>query len=139
MIHHHKIHKGMRNILLGASILGLSACTSGIIGTASYDREGKHEMSSSMQNPILGMRVEIDDIITTRVNGFLLANIKFRSKWSFSQDIKYRVHWFDAEGIEIDPERPNWNNIVLTGKAEKTIKVTSPNDKAIELKVFVRD
>lgn len=122
-----------------AGLVVLSACSSGIIGNASYTADGKHEMSTSIQNPILGMRIEINDIITARTNEFLVADIRFKNKWGFSQDFKYRIHWYDVDGMEIKPDNPSWANIVLTGKSERTVKVTSPTTSATHLKVFVRD
>ncbi len=130
--------KTTKGLFLAAGILSLSACTSGIVGQASYI-DGRHEMNSNTQNPILGMRVAMDDIKTTRVNDLLVANVQLRNKWSFTQDVKYRVHWFDAEGIEIEPERAVWNEIILTGKSERTVKLTAPTSAAVKTKVTVRD
>lgn len=124
--------------LLLVLLSSIIACTSGITGQASYIGS-RHEMSSETQNPIVGMRIALDDIKTTRVNDLLVANIQMRNKWSFSQDIKYRVHWFDEQGIEVEPERAVWNSIVLTGKSSRTVKVTAPDSSAVELKVSIRD
>ena len=122
--------KIIKPFIIAAGILSLSACTSGIVGHASYI-DGRHEMNSSTQNPILGMRIAMDDIKTTRVNDLLVANVQLRNKWSFTQDVKYRVHWFDSEGIEIEPERAVWNELILTGKSERTVKLTAPNSAAV--------
>jgi uncharacterized protein YcfL len=127
-----------KTLCLVGTILFVSACTSGITGNASYI-DGRHEMSSRTDNAIVGMRVSIDDIKTSRVNDLMIANVQLRSKWTFTQDIKYRVHWFDKEGTEIEPERAVWNEVVLTGKSERTVKLTAPNSDAVELKVTVRD
>ena len=131
--------KSFQYLLLLTFAFGFSACTSGITGTASYDEQGRYEMETSVQNPILGARLSVDDIKTSRVNDLLVANIQFRSKWSFSQEIKYRVHWFDQEGMEVYPERANWNSVELTGKSERSVQVTAPNSAVTSLKVYVRN
>lgn len=128
----------LKSILLIATLSFLSACSAGIVGNASYI-DGRHEMESNSQNPILGMRVAMDDIKTTRVNDLLVANVQLRNKWSFTQSVKYRVHWFDIEGIEFEPERSVWNEIKLTGKSERTIKLTAPHSSVVKTQVTVRD
>jgi uncharacterized protein YcfL len=121
-----------------ASIAILASCTSGITGQASYIGN-QHEMSTETQNFVVGMRIALDDIKTTRVNDFLVANLQLRNKWPFSQDVQYRAHWFDETGIEIEPERAVWNKVILTGKSERTVKLTAPTTKAVEIKVTIRD
>lgn len=129
--------KPFQYLLLLMLTLGFTACTSGITGTASYDEQGRYEMET--QNPVLGSRLAIDDIKTSRINDLLVANIQFRSKWPFTQEIKYRVHWFNKEGIESFPERASWTSLELTGNSERTIKVTAPATDVTSLKVYVRN
>jgi uncharacterized protein YcfL len=133
------LNKTFQFLLLLTVTLGFTACTSGLTGTASYDDQGRYEMETTTQNAVLGSRLSIDDIKTSRVNDLMVANIQFRSKWSFSQEIKYRVHWFDQEGIEVFPERASWDSLVLTGKSERTVKVTAPSSVVTKLKVYVRN
>lgn len=128
----------LKSVFLLTTVFLVSACTSGITGEASYIGT-RHEMNSSTQNPVLGMRIALDDIKTTRVNDLLQANIQLRNKWPFSQDVQYRIHWFDEQGMELEPERVVWNKIILTGKSERSIKVTAPTSKAVEVRVTIRD
>lgn len=128
----------IKSVFILAAVLLVSACTSGITGEASYIGT-RHEMNSTTQNPILGMRISLDDIKTTRVNDLLQANIQMRNRWPFSQDVQYRIHWFDEQGIEIEPERAVWNKVILTGKSERSIKVSAPTEKAVEVRVSIRD
>lgn len=125
-------------LLAFTGILFLTSCTSGIVGQASYIG-GQHEMSSETQNFIIGMRIAMDDIKTTRVNDFLVANVVLRNKWPFSQDIQYRANWFDESGLEVEPERAVWNKLVLTGKSERTVKLTAPTTTAVKVTITVRD
>lgn len=128
----------IKTLLLLSSMYLLAACTSGITGQASYVN-GRHEMSSDTQNFIVGMRIALDDIKTTRVNNLLVANVQLRNKWSFTQDIHYRAHWFDEQGIEVEPERAVWNKLILTGKSERTVKLTAPTEQVTEIKITIRD
>lgn len=130
--------KLIKPLLLTASISAISACTSGILGEASYI-DGRHEMNSQTQNFVVGMRISMDDIKTTRVNDLMVANVQLRNKWPFTQDINYRVHWLDRMDIEIEPERAVWNQLILTGKSERTIKLTAPTPDAVQVKITVRD
>jgi|GEM_PF-6829431 len=130
--------KYAKYLTLAAVVTFTSACSSGIVGNASYI-DGRHEMYSNSNNALLGMRLSMDDIKTTRINDFLVINVQLRSKWPWTQDVKYRVHWFDLQGIEVEPERPAWNKIILTGKSEKTIKLTAPSSNVVRAKITVRD
>lgn len=130
--------KLIKPLLLTVSISAISACTSGILGEASYI-DGRHEMNSQTQNFVVGMRISMDDIKTTRVNDLMVANVQLRNKWPFTQDINYRVHWLDRMDIEIEPERAVWNQLILTGKSERTIKLTAPTPDAVQVKITVRD
>lgn len=130
--------KLIKLLLLAASLSAISACTSGILGQASYI-DGRHEMNSQTENFVVGMRIAMDDIKTTRVNDLMVANVQLRNKWPFTQDINYRVSWFDKDNIEIEPERAVWNKLILTGKSERTIKLAAPTPDAVQVKVTVRD
>lgn len=130
--------KFFRTLSLATALLILASCTSGIVGQASYIGS-QHEMSSETQNFIIGMRIAMDDIKTTRENDFMVANMVLRNKWPFSQDVQYRASWFDASGLEIEPERAVWNKLVLTGKSERTVKLTAPTTSAVKVTITVRD
>ncbi len=130
--------KSLRNLSLATGLLILTSCTSGIVGQASYVGS-QHEMSSETQNFIIGMRIAMDDIKTTRENDFLVANMVLRNKWPFSQDVQYRASWFDENGVEIEPERAVWNKLILTGKSERTVKLTAPTTTAVKVTITVRD
>ena len=134
----HTYWQGFKILCLAGALLFANACTSGITGNATYI-DGRHEMSSKTNNAIVGMRIALDDIKTSRINDLMVANILLRNKWSFTQDVKVRAHWLDKDGIEIEPERAVWKEIVLTGKSDRTIKLTAPNSNAVEIKVSVRD
>ena len=125
-------------LAIASGMLILTSCTSGIVGQASYIGS-QHEMSSETQNFIIGMRFSMDDIKTTRVNDFMVANVILRNKWPFSQDIQYRASWFDESGLEIEPERAVWNKLVLTGKSERTVQLTAPTTTAVKVTITVRD
>ena len=127
-----------KTLSLASVLFVLASCTSGIVGQASYIGS-QHEMSSETQNFIIGMRIAMDDIKTTRVNDFLVANMVLRNKWPFSQDVQYRASWFDESGLEIEPERAVWNKLVLTGKSERTVKLTAPTTTAVKVTITVRD
>lgn len=130
--------KLIKPILLATSLSAISACTSGILGEASYV-DGRHEMNSQTQNFVVGMRIAMDDIKTTRVNDLMVANVQLRNKWPFTQDITYRANWFDKDNIEIEPERAVWNKLILTGKTERTVKLTAPTPEAVHVEITVRD
>ena len=51
--------------------------------------------------------------------------------------LRYRVVWFDKEGIEVKSISENWREFPVYKNADFTIHVVAPNEKAVKYRLFI--
>jgi uncharacterized protein YcfL len=128
-----------------AALAGACGCatkTSGIEGgqTIIETPEGDWQTSNYVivNNPKVARGIQIVDLRSEFVGDLLKANITLVSKSSGTLKAQYKFAWFNAQGMEIDPEAGPWEPMILYGNESKTLQAVAPNPSAREFKIKIR-
>ena len=125
-------------------MISLSGCssTSGIEGSSVVmdDSSGniQHSEYVIVNNPKVARGLQIVDLVSKFVGDMLMANITLVSKYSDTEQYQYKFSWFDADGLELDPETNVWIPFIMYGNETKTIQGVSPNPSARQFKINLR-
>lgn len=128
---------------LVAMAAGLSGCasTAGIEGSAEGpgpSGSGQYSSYVVVNNPKMARGIQIVDLETGYAGDLMKANVTLVSKYSDTQNFKYKFSWFDADGVEIDADSTPWIPMVLYGNESKTIQGVAPNPTAKKFKIKLR-
>jgi uncharacterized protein YcfL len=121
-----------------ASLSGLTGCknTSGTIVNTD------HLTGSSMiitENARLAHRVLVTDTTYDEVNGFKRVHITLTSDRNKRLRVDYRICWFDANGVELDPQTKPYRNLILEGRDAVTVTGVANSPAAVSSKLRVRE
>jgi uncharacterized protein YcfL len=124
--------------VLAAGLGSLTGCknTSGTI--VSTD----HLSGSSMiieENARLAHRVNVLNTVYDEVNGLKRVHITLASDRNKRLRVDYRICWFDANGMEIDPQTKPYRNLILEGRDSVTVTGVANSPAAVSSKLRVRE
>lgn len=129
---------------LGGSLLW-SGCraTSGIEGSAQVMPASKTDVALSkyvsVNNAGLARSLQIVDMkASTTENGLLKASVSLISKKRGTREFQYKFSWYDATGIEVEPEASPWKPVIIYGKEAKSLQDVAPNATVTEFRVKLR-
>jgi uncharacterized protein YcfL len=125
-------------VILAAGLAGLTGCknTSGTIVKTD------HLTGSSMiitENARLAHRVIVTNTMYDEVNGLKRVHITVTSDRNKRTRIDYRICWFDANGMEIDPQTKTYRNLILEGRDAVTVTGVANSPAAVSSKLRVRE
>ncbi|NOU36084.1 MAG: DUF1425 domain-containing protein [Kiritimatiellaceae bacterium] len=124
--------------VLATGLAGLSGCrnTSGTIVKTD------HLTGSSMiitENARLAHRVEVASATYDEVNGLKRVHITLTSDRNKRLRVDYRICWFDANGMELDPQTKTYRNLILEGRDAVTVTGVANSPAAVSSKLRVRE
>lgn len=124
--------------VIATAVAGLNGCknTSGTIVKTD------HLTGSSMiitENARLAHRVTVTDTVYDEVNGFKRVHITLISDRNKRTRVDYRICWFDANGMEIDPQTKTYRNLILEGHDAVTVTGVANSPAAVSSKLRVRE
>jgi uncharacterized protein YcfL len=126
-------------VLLGA---GCAKRTSGIHGAAAVTQAPEGMMQSSqyviINNSKLARGLQIVDLKSQFVGDLLQAQVSLVSKYSKTLKFQYKFLWFNAQGMEINPDGLPWTPLIVYGNESKTVQSVAPNPSAREFKISIR-
>jgi uncharacterized protein YcfL len=134
-----KFSRKLTGLAVTAIVLtGLNGCknTSGTI--VSTD----HLTGSSMiitENARLAHRVIVTETTYDEVNGLKRVHITLISDRNKRLRVDYRICWFDANGMEIDPQTKTYRNLILEGHDAVTVTGVANSPEAVSSKLRVRE
>lgn len=142
----------IRKLAVAAALLALpalmlfpgcrSTATSGIEGssTVMLDAEGGTQYSEYVvvNNPRVARGLQIVDLSQQFVGDILRAQVTLASKYSKTQNFKYRFSWFDEVGVELDAGARPWLPLIIHGNETKTLQGVAPNPSARQFKINIR-
>ena len=126
------------SVILSAGISGLSGCrnTSGTLVKTD------HQTGSSMiieENGRLAHRIDVIRTSYDEVNGLKRVHIELASNRNRRLRVDYRICWFDANGMEIDPQTKPYRNLILEGRDTVTVTGVANSPAAVSSKLRVRE
>jgi uncharacterized protein YcfL len=133
---------------ISKKLTGLAAVAVGLISlTGCKNTSGTivntdHLTGSSMiitENARLAHRVTVTDTTYDEVNGLKRVHITLVSDRNKRTRIDYRICWFDANGMEIDPQTKTYRNLILEGHDAVTVSGVANSLAAVSSKLRVRE
>lgn len=126
------------SVILSAGMSGLSGCrnTSGTLVKTD------HQTGSSMiieENARLAHRIDVVRTAYDEVNGLKRVHIELASNRNRRLRVDYRICWFDANGMEIDPQTKTYRNLILEGRDTVTVTGVANSPAAVSSKLRVRE
>jgi len=126
------------------SAVALTAClstwvgcveTAGTVVTTDYVTGNSDvlENSTRLRDQIQVMQVNYDE-----VNGMKRVHITLASTKHRRLRVDYRIIWFDANGMEIDPDTKTYRNLILEGRDAVTVTGVANSPAAVKSKMRVR-
>lgn len=130
-------HKLLAAVALTAGLSALVGCveTAGTVVTTDHATGSTLvlEDSTRLKNQIHVLRVNYDE-----VNGLKRVHITLASTKHKRLRVDYRIAWFDANGVEIDPDSKTYRNQIVEGRDSVTVTGVANSAAAVSSKLRVR-
>lgn len=91
------------------------------------------------ENGRLAHQVDVVNIAYDEVNGLKRAHITMKSNRNRRLRVDYRICWFDANGMEIDPQTKTYRNQILEGRDAVTVTGVANSSAAVSSKLRIRE
>ena len=129
--------------LTGLVAGGCRSTSAGIEGDAAAinNPDGTVTLSKYVivNNPSLAKGIQIVDIRTGFTdNNLMQASVAIVSKARKTLQFQYRFAWYDANGMEIDPENNAWKPVIIYGNESRSLQGMAPNSAAKEFRIKIR-
>ena len=121
--------------IMASSLTGCKNTSGTIVNT-------DHQTGSSMiitENARLAHRVNVTGTTYDEVNGLKRVHISVASDRNKRTRIDYRICWFDANGMEIDPQAKTYRNLILEGRDAMTVTGVANSPAAVSSKLRIRE
>lgn len=92
------------------------------------------EDSTRLKDQVQVLRVNYDE-----VNGLKRVHVTLASTKHKRLRVNYRIAWFDANGMELDPDSKTYRNLILEGRDAVTVTGVANSAAAVSSKLRVRD
>lgn len=135
----------MKNAKTLIAVAVLASGLSGLMGCANTSGtmvKTDHQSGESMiieENGRLANRVQVLNTTYDEVNGFKRVHITMKSKRNRRQRVDYRICWFDAGGVELDPNTKTYRNLILEGRDAVTVSGVANTPLAVTSKLRLRE
>lgn len=84
-------------------------------------------------------RLDVVSVVTGRAGDLVKASVEVRNASRFSYAFEYRFKWYDAAGMEINPDGTGWTPISLMPNETKSMQALAPNPTAGTFKLFLQE
>ncbi len=125
-------------VTLALGLAGLNGCknTSGTVVKTD------HLTGSSMiitENARLAHQVLVTNTVYDEVNDLKRVCITVASDRNKRLRVDYRICWFDANGMELDPQTKTYRNLILEGHDAVTVTGVANSPAAVSSKLRIRE
>lgn len=123
---------------LAASLTGLVGCvdTAGTVVTTDHLTGNTLVLEDSTR---LKGQVQVLQVNYDEVNGLQRVHITLASTRHRRLRLQYRISWFDANGMEIDPNTKTYRTLILEGRDSVTATGIANSAAGVTSKLRVRD
>ena len=129
--------------LLGTALLTAAlAMLTGCAETAGTTVTTDHTTGSTLvleDSTRLKDQVQVQKVNYDEVNGLKRVHITLQSAKHRRLRLNYRIAWFDANGMEIDPGTKTYRNVLLEGRDSVTVTGVANSAAGLTSKLRVRD
>jgi uncharacterized protein YcfL len=130
-----------RTQMIAAAVMAAAGLT-GCKNTSGTIVRTDHLAGTSMmieENARLAHRVNVLDTRYDEVNGLKRVHITLASERNKRLRLDYRICWFDANGMEIDPQSKTYRPLILEGRDTVTVSGVANSPLAVSSKLRVRE
>lgn len=120
-------------VVLGVGLVGC-ANTAGVEGRKAAGRDQVKYRGSNLEESI-----EMKNLKMRKVGGILQAGGTMFSTVTSDLKVQYRFSWYDKDGFELDKDAGSWKSLTLYGRETADVQGVSPNARAEEFKVVIRE
>lgn len=114
--------------------------TTGITATVAPDENGVYQQYLQADNTRLARQVLLGNVRTDQTaNGMLRARLTVTSARNKTVQLQYKFAWFDANGIEIDPDAETWRVLTLEGRDTRPLIGIAPSSAAESFRLRIRE
>jgi uncharacterized protein YcfL len=124
--------------ILATGVTGLMGCRN-TSGTTVKTDHLTGASSIIAENARLAHRVDVTKTTYDEVNGLKRVHITLVSDRSKRLRVDYRICWFDANGMELDPQTKTYRNLIIEGRDEVTVTGVANSPAAVSSKVRIRE
>lgn len=113
--------------------LGVFACLA-LTGCISSSTGGMETVATEGGTPVVriddmffAQHLKVEEVRSHRTEmGFLAAAVYVRNRYSKDFPVQYKFTWFDANGMEVQPNGRPWEQTVIHGGEGATLAATAP-------------
>ena len=132
------------SVLAAAAVALLAGCaapnTTGVSTTVVPDGNGVYQQYLQADNTRLARQVLVHDVRCDQTsNGHLRASVSLSSARNKSMQLQAKFAWFDASGVEIDPDAENWRVLTLEGRDTRPVVGIAPTPSAESFRLRIRE
>ncbi len=91
------------------------------------------ENSTRLRDEVQVLNVNYDE-----VNGMKRVHITLASTKHRRLRVDYQIAWYDANGMEIDPDTKTYRNLILEGRESRTVTGVANSPAAVTSRLRVR-
>lgn len=91
-----------------------------------------------VDDPILADQIHIVSVSHDMVGDMMRALVTMKSNRHRSLRVQYRISWYNAQGMEIDPQGKTYRDLIIEGKDAVSVTGMAPSPAATEFKIRVR-
>lgn len=118
------------------------AVLTGCVETAGTTVTTDHTTGSTMvveDSTRLKDQIQVAKVSYDEVNGLKRVHITLLSNKHRRLRLNYRIAWFDANGMEIDPAAKTYRNLILEGRDTVTVTGVANSAAGVTSKLRIRD
>jgi len=133
----------MKSIFAYAALAASAAILAGCSTTAGTSIVTNHADGSSALyegNTRLANRVSVDGVTYDRTpTGMNRVNMRVSSLTQKTQDLQYRISWYNSEGMEIDGASRTYRPLILQGMDTVTVTGVANSPEAVKSRIRIRE
>lgn len=84
-------------------------------------------------------RLDVLNVAAGKAGDLAKASVELRNDSNFSYTFEYRYKWYDAAGMEIQPEGTAWTPVAIMANETKSLQALAPNPTAATFKLFLQE
>ena len=103
------------------------------------DGDGILQEVLEVNNAKLAKNLTVSNVKTGQTrNGLMKVNLRLTSHQKKTVVAQSKLAWFDADGIEVEPDSDAWRPLTLNGRETRTIQGVAPTASAVAFRLRVR-
>lgn len=84
-------------------------------------------------------RLDVLNVVSAKSGDLAKASVELQNDSNFAYTFEYRFKWYDAAGMEINPDATAWTPVSIMAKETKSLQALAPNPTAATFKLFLQE